>query len=170
MIIGDSSIFAIELEITNTVPKVVGKSRLWINNSPIGDFEDENILWPFFNSIRRIINNSNSLWFDEFDGKNCVEIFYTIHPFYGNPDDFWNLTSDKQKRLDKYDIFYFFWGENFDRYIINTVIRNDVCQFSWTSGTKEVDIACFSIQMAIIRDCYKVMIELFPNILPKKDN
>ena len=170
-IIGDKKSFAVQIHISRYEPWLWGKTCIWINNSQIGDFEDENILGPFIGSLMRVAIKSQGLWFKEFEGLDCREIFTTINPFYGDPDKFYDLPGDQQEKYTKYDIFLFQFGENFDNWLLYPIVKGEMCKFIWRmyvhskSDNTEVhnQIHCFDVPLRDIQEVYRQFCRLVPD-------
>lgn len=170
-IIGSKSQFAIGINIMKYEPWIWGNSCLWINNTQIGDYTDENILGPFMRSLMRLAMKFDKLWLEELDGLICNQMFEQINPFFNNPDEFFDLPVEKQNDYIKYDIFLFEFGENFDDWIINPVIKNGNCKFIWlhdpSRGKERIDIKskvnCFDVPLEKIQEAYKEFVQLIPD-------
>ncbi len=133
MIIGNKDKLAIEIEINNYKESYLGKSAIWINSDRIGNFEDVIPLYPFFNTLAYIINNYNDLWDAQFQNHSIVDIFNIINPFFDNTDSFFDLSESEQKDLIRFDKFLFFWGENFDQWILNVFYYKEQFTFLYSS-------------------------------------
>lgn len=130
-LIGEKHSFGIEIEIIKTRPHLWGKVALWVDGTRLGNFEDENILSAFINTLANIVYEHKSLWEHEFEGLSCKEIFYRIHPFYNNPEGFFDLSDSEQRSLERYDKFLFQWGESFDNWTLRVVVKDSECNFLW---------------------------------------
>ena len=168
-LIGDKKSFAIDISILNYEPSIWGKSCIWINNDKLGDFEDENVLAPFIGSLMRIAIGYQELWYDEFEGLECEALFNEIFPFYNRSDDFYALTSEEQKYYTRYDIFIFEFGENFDNWMVTSVVTKNICKFLWVDG-KEIGtdkgskrIKCFDVPLEDVQKVYKELCKLIPD-------
>lgn len=170
-LIGNKQTFGIEVYITPD--KWKNKTALWIKNERVGDWEDEDLLVPFINSIYRIANQYEEFWLPELEGLDCYQIYMTIHPFYNNPDDFYDLNEHEQEKLIRFDKFQLFWGENFDAYGLNMVYRNNRCEFLWHPSTlnKPNDleirntILCYEVDLKEVQYCYNELIKILPREL-----
>ena len=178
-LIGDRRSFAIEIEIIQFKP-LWGKSCLWINNCQIGHLDDENYLAPFLGSAYRIAKRHKDFWLEELAGLKCKDAFYAIHPFYNEPHKFDELSSDEAKPFFKYDIFIIQWGENFDDWIVDVIVDNNLCQFMWVytplrdndSFEAKNNIQCHSVKLEDIQRCYDELVTLvpdehWPGLIPK---
>lgn len=170
-VIGEKKSFAVGIDIIKFEPWIWGRSCLWINNIQIGDLKDENILGPFIGSLMRIAVKSDKLWLDELEGLTCEQMFSTIHPFLNNPDAFFDLTYEQQGNYVKYDLFLFEFGENFDDWIINPIVKDDNCKFIWLfdpSRGKEKQkikdsVKCYDVPLEKIQEVYKEFAKLIPD-------
>lgn len=169
-VIGNKTNFGIELDITQYEPQLRGKSCLWIGGNQIGDFDDENILAPFLNSIMRIAVKHQQLWLDELHGLNCKQIYDTISPFHDDPDRFYDLTEKEKDEYIKYDIFIFQFGENFDQWILHPIVKNDTCKFIWSfpSTHREFknggdNLNCFDVPLTVVQQVYKQLCAMIPH-------
>jgi hypothetical protein len=166
-IIGDTKTFAIGININKFSPSLVGNSCLWINSFQVGDFEDENILGPFLNSLMRVARNHNKLTDDRLIGKSNEEIFSTIEPFYERKDNFDRLSKAKREVIVSFDKFFFHWGENFDNYVLIPYVSNGVCKFMWgpiqQKGGQKNRITYFDVKIEYIQKCYYELVESIPS-------
>lgn len=170
-IIGKKNSFAVEIEILKVQPQLWGRTAIWLNSCRIGDFNDENILAPFINSLSRIALSSDKFWEEDFAGKSCKDILLAISPFFYNPEDFFDLSNEEQERLQKFDKYLFQWGENFDAWAIYVVVKDTVCKFLWVKIQKENEdlnvhghsIQCFEVPLLEVRDVYKQLCDIIPN-------
>lgn len=169
-IIGDKNLFAVEIDVLKYSPKLWGRSCLWIKNSQLGDFNDENILASFISSIMRIAIRYKTLWLDELSDLSIADLFYTINPFFTEPKKFYDLTYVDQEKYVKYDRFRFEFGENFDDYMINPVVKENICTFLWVTNLSTVDssfksdsIQSFDVKLETIQNVYKDLCEQIPD-------
>src|SRR5688572_12925121 len=136
-ILGKKEAFAIGVDIKKMPPPHIwGRSCLWINNIQIGDFEDENILGPFIQSLMRITVKHKSFWNEKFNGVSCEEVFYKIYPFYNEPDSLLTLSSEELEKYESFENFSLYFGENFDNWSINLLVRSELCTFIWVHYPK----------------------------------
>jgi hypothetical protein len=168
-IIGDKASFGIEIDIKQYEPHLRGKSCLWMDGNQIGDFDDENILSPFLNSLMRITLKHQQLWLEELNGLNCKQLYDKISPFHDNPDVFFELTEEEKDEYVKYDVFIFQFGENFDQWVLHPIVRNNTCKFIWSfpsthkkfkSGDNNLN--CFDVPLTVVYQAYKDLCELIP--------
>lgn len=167
MLLGDKSIFAVRIEVSEIEPDIQGRTALWLKGVQIGDFADQEYLWPFFISIQRIANDSGKLWLDELEGLSCIEAFGQISPFFDNPEAFYDLTDKESSALVKYDRFLFHFGENFDDWDIKVIVRNETCRFLWVSliadknegGSNAQNANCCDVPLSLVRDVFSQMLE-----------
>ena len=164
-IIGNKKIFAIELELSKDLGNPSAKQRIWINNAHIGNFKEDNYLFPLLKCLQRISEDNNILWLDEFEGLNCDQLYDKITPLKKNPDDFWLLNKEEMKELQKYDRFLFDWGASFEAWDIKIVIYNKVSTFLWTAAITPQEngtVNCFSIPQDIIQQIFLSLKNLIP--------
>jgi hypothetical protein len=168
-ILGDKKIFAIGITISKYEPRIEGKSCIWINNSKIGDCDDENILAPFIRSLMRISIKYQELWYEEFEGLECEELFNKVFPFHDNPNDFYDLNAKDQEYYIRYDRFIFEFGENFDNWLLTSIVRKDNCKFIWaylkesTDDFKTKSIKCFDVPLQYVQGIYRELCRLIPD-------
>lgn len=167
-ILGDKENFGVELELKT---EWNNKTALWIQGNRLGDWEDENLLAPFLNSMYRISRKHDTFWLDELEGLSCYETYLTMHPFYNNPDEFFDLPEEDQDALIRFDKFLLEWGENFDQWGVVVTYKNDECTFLWVNNglrktfEQKNDIRCAKAKLS---DVQKVYDELTKTI-PEKD-
>lgn len=180
-VIGNTNLFALKIDIIRFKPHLWGKSALIINNIQLGVFEEENVLAAFIISLSRIYSQFNTLWLEELEGLSCKEMFNKINPFFKDPNSFYNLSELEQENIIKYDRFNFHFGENFDDYLINSVVKANTCKFLWVSNLRKVDatysdnlIQCFDIPLdeihSTIKEFYNIIpSEFWPTLIEKLD-
>lgn len=160
-LIGNKKEIAIEIEINNINFSPVGKCSIWIKEQRIGKWDDENHLATFLHSLYRISEQYEDFWLDEFIGLNCSMVFQLVHPFYNQPNEFYDLEDEAQEALIKYDKFLMQWGENFDKWILIVTYYDDKYTFIWyeikINGEPlvESEIFCCEIEFTVIQDIYK---------------
>lgn len=170
-IIGDKKVFALGVDILKYEPWIWGRTCLWVNNHQVGDFDDQNILGPFIGGLERIVIKHQELWYEELEGLKCKELFYKVFPFYNEPDQFYELSDEEQESYSKYDTFIFHFGENFDDWVITSVVRDNICKFLWVhtprrdNDTYEVrnNIRCFDVPLKDVQKVYIQLCELIPD-------
>jgi len=169
-LIGKKEVFAVELELTGN--KWDNKTAIWLNDTRIGDWDDENLLAPFLRSLRTIALKYREFWLDELMGLDCHQIYLTIHPFYNDPDNFFSLSETEMDELTRFDKFLLTWGENFDSWGLSLTCRDEVYKFMWVHSPNgkedsfEVrnDVKCFDVAFRQVQDVYQELL----NIIPKE--
>ena len=139
-LIGDKKSFAVELDISTN--KWKNKTAIWLNHVRIGDWDDENVLAPFVRSMYRIATEHDMFSLDEIERLDCKKTYSIIHPFYLNPDAFFDLTSSEQVSYFKYDKFLLDWGENINSYGLTMVFSAGICKFIWDADSEKTREAC----------------------------
>lgn len=170
-IIGNKQTFAVQVEILKFEPWVWGKSAIWVGGEILGDYDDENIMGPFIGTLMDIALHSDKYWDEELKGLDDKDIFYTIHPFYNNPDGFYDLSDEEAKKYYKYDKYLMGWGENFDDYTISIVDKKELCLFIWVYTPNRDDdnfevrnnIKSFEVPLLEIQEVYRQFCTLIPN-------
>lgn len=177
-LIGNKESFAVEIDLLRIEEynkQCWIKSRLWIGGNLIGIFEeDENYLWPFISSLRVIAEKPEIFWDDELEGLTCTETFFTINSFFGRFDDYMKLSDEEAAYYQKYQKYEFMWGENFDQWKINVVIKDSFCTFLWLSywnedgsENKEYNdyvkvVQCFKVPLSEVQNVYKEVYDMIP--------
>ncbi len=167
-LIGKKELFAVEVNVSTN--KWGHKTALWLNNTRIGDWQDKNLLAPFINSLYRVALKNEDLWLNELEGLNCRQVFLTTNPFYNNPDKFYDLAVAEQEKLTRFDKFLFNWGENFDRWHLQVIVRKNICKFLWIQPTAYAtntyearnNIQCFDVPLAMVQEVYYELGNLIP--------
>lgn len=165
--IGKKESFGIEIEISSFEPKLAGRVRLAIGSKWVGNFDEENYLYQFLRSLYRISLKHSDLWSPRFEGLDCRQIFYTIHPFFDEPDLFFDLSDEEQQALEVYDVFLMMWGENFDGCSIRTVVKDGICTFIWVTESeylsRNADLNCVNVPLTAVQDAYKEICKIIPD-------
>lgn len=175
-LIGNKESFAVEIEILRIEEfnkQCWIKSRFWVGGSPIGLFdEDENYLGPFLKSLRIVSEESEQFWDDELEGLNCRETFLFINPFIDNFEAYTKLSREDAKYYDEIEGRYrFMWGENFDGWMLNVVIKDGICMFLWflfrnPDGSENEDyntVQCFKVPLSEVQDAYREVYAMIPD-------
>jgi Immunity protein 42 len=169
-LVGDKNIFAVEFEILEFASGLNSMVRFWINNNTVGDFNEIGYLSAVIGRLNGITDSPSKFWLPELSNLSCKDMFYTITPFYNNPNDFFDLPEDEQEKLIRYDVFISEWGDAFDDWDLKTVINNGICKFLWVHAplgdedSYEVrnNIQCFDVKLEYVQEVYKELAKLIP--------
>lgn len=172
-IVGDKETFAVEFEILKLGNGFDSHLRIWINNTSLGDFSETTYFVHLLGCINSICRKPKNLWFEEFNGLSCNDIFYKIIPCYNNPESFFNLSQGEMDALVKYDRFLFNWGDAFNDWYLKVVVNEDICKFLWVhtplgdedSFAVRNDIKCFDVELKILKEVNKQLSKFIPDEL-----
>lgn len=137
MIIGNKINFAIEINVTEKTPSIKGRSRIWLESEPIGNFESIEALYPLINSLhvdRRWIENKSipEINYDYFKDKQ--DLFNYLLDFSSFKDMFQKLVRGESDVIKSFDRIAFSASENFDNYIIRRFISDGNVIFVWRAA------------------------------------
>jgi hypothetical protein len=169
LVVGNIDVFAIELRITDD--KWSNQTAIWIDRQRLGNWEDRNLLYPFLNSLKRLISDRDQLWLDELSDLICYQLYLAVHPFYNNSDKFFNLSEFEMKNLERYDKFLFSWGENFDSWGLTAIYEKENYKFLWVKDGNQKStvsknmIQCKEIPYKIFEDVYEGLKQQLPRTL-----
>ena len=130
------------------------------------------MLGPFLRQLATVATEYDDYWEPELQGLNCKDMFLATHPFFENPEALYDLSHDETEKYIKYDKFLLQWGENFDRWTLSVVVRNEICKFLWFSDwtTKRENnpdfkngIKCTDVPIKDVQAVYKEVCALIPD-------
>jgi hypothetical protein len=128
-IIGDKEIFAIDYSVTNFKSPIIGNVQIWINNIPIGYFNDEVYLHYILTSLKNILEKDVKVNFD-LAQKSDEKIFNILL----------QKSVAEEDKVIIYDKFIVQFGESFDDFIIRVINIGGGYKFLW----KLVDEPCLN--------------------------
>lgn len=130
-VLGDKDKFAIEYEPypMNNIRMMV--SRIWVRGKYFGNIKDPGPISGILRCFSRLISNQEKFQEPDFSGKTPHEILSLIFPYQFLGEDFFTLEPEEQERLDKYQKFFFQFGEGYDDFMIGIFLENNVCHFIW---------------------------------------
>ncbi len=169
-IFGNKLDFAVEVDISTK--KWESRTLLWLKGEKLGDWEDKNLIAPFFGSLKRLAVSYNKLWLDELAGLSCLETFLKINPFYIDPNRFYDLSESEQESLVRFDKFILDWEENFNNWDINSVYCDNGIKFLWIWRKHEYversrylnELQFHNVKLEIIQDIYTSLSFLIPKV------
>lgn len=100
-----------------------------------------------------------------------LETFYTINPFFDDLDKILELTDSEAESYYKYDKYKLSFGENFEEWVVNVVIHNEICTFLWfpfwnNSGGKNIDYYNVLKVIKCLCKLFKTYIKSYANLYP----
>jgi hypothetical protein len=131
IVLGDKDKFAIEYEPypMSNIRMVV--SRIWVQGNYFGNIKDPGPVSGLLKCFGRLIDNQEKFQEPDFSGKTPHEILSLIFPYTFLGEDFFSLEPEEQDRLDKYQKFFFQFGEGYDDFMVGIFLENNVCHFIW---------------------------------------
>jgi hypothetical protein len=173
MIIGDKKDFAVEIEIIEHSPSLVGYSRLWIENNTIGNFTSKEMLYPLINSLsvdRRWLEKGNIPSVDMGKIKSKKFMFKLLSDYDFFVDHHVGIISSNQNLVTSFSRCSFSASENFDdTNILRFTFKNDL-YFAWekaqTKNENEENIILSRTTVKIFCDVI-IKLEEFTNYKPQ---
>src|SRR5690606_22721956 len=111
---------------------------------------------------------NGDFWDDELEGLNCKETFLTINPFIDNFEAYMLLNDEEAAYYSTYNKYRLGWGENFDKWMLNVVVKDDICMFLWylfrnPDGSENEDyntVQCFKVPLSEVQEVYKEVYDM----------
>lgn len=139
-IIGNKKEFAVEFEFTDKGDFHNAKSRIWIGNQYVGDYENESPIYNVFHYLNFLVSNPNQFLTREFVGMNKEDVYKIMIP-YETKDDYFKLTDEIKNRLSEYDRFIGVFNEAYYEFIIRIYIEDNQICFLWKINPNEYSIS-----------------------------